>query len=128
MKLRERRNKIDCDSCANAANCRGKMFQMFQTRRNYLRIPISARTVIPAINNLLCLRILILQAKKSCTKAEVMPYSEAQNHINAYNVRNPQSYQELENIDSQHVPNRVSKCSYSLKRLCESVNRCRYEL
>lgn len=85
----------------------GKLFRMFETTRHYLRIPTSARTTIPAISNVFCLRILILQAKKICTKAEVMPYSKGQNHTNARNVRYPQSYQELGNINSQHVPTRM---------------------
>jgi hypothetical protein len=71
------------------------MFQMVEIKKSYLRIPVRARATIPVTRSLLCLRMLILQAKKSCTKAEVMPCLEAQNHINAHDARYLQSYQEL---------------------------------
>ena len=103
------------------------MFEMSETRKNYLRIPANARATIPVTSNLLCLRMLILQAKKSCTKAEVMPCSEAQNHMNAHNVCYLQSSQELENINEVNTcPTMKSKLCYRLKRLRESVNHCNY--
>jgi len=84
---------------------------MFETRiRNYSRIPASATVTIPVTSDLLRVRILILQAKKTCTKAEVIPCPEVETHTYACNICYPQSYQELESINEVNAcPSRISK-------------------
>lgn len=76
-------------------------------------------------SSLVCLRTLIRQAKKSCTEAEVTPYSEAQFHEYVYNVSYPQSYRELEDdVDGSQRARQIwiSKIALPVENTAQMVN------